>query len=123
MKNNVDVVSVSVDFPNVMEVYLPLMDLFLLVNYRPHSYNQANYLILIQFLLNCCVDKNILVVWDFGLPSLRWDDSGDISEGYITPLDRSFYESLLIAGLSQIVTQQTFPSSGNMLELILVSNS
>ena len=35
VKNNVEVVSVSADFPNVMEVYLPLWDLFLIVVYRP----------------------------------------------------------------------------------------
>ena len=86
-------------------------------------YNDANNAAIIQFLLDCCIDKNILVVGDFNLPFLRWDESGDIAEGYITPLDRSFYESFLMAGLSQIVTQPTFASSGNILDLILVSNS
>ena len=77
-----------------------LWDLYLLVVYRPpYSYNEEKNAALIQFFLDCCVDKNILVVWIliYLILSLRWDESGDISESYNTPLDRSFYESFLMA--------------------------
>ena len=44
------------------------------------------------FLVDFCVGKDVIVVGDFNLPSLRWNATGEMSDGYVKPIDRSFYE-------------------------------
>ena len=62
----------------------------------------------------------MLLLGNFNLPSLRWA-SEEIEPIYVTPLDQSFYDLFLILGLTQVVHDATFPSSGNILDLVLTS--
>ena len=60
---------------------------------------------------------------DFNLPTLRWDMDGDLVDGYVSPRDRSFLEAFQEAGLTQVVYEPTLVTSGNTLDIILVSNT
>ena len=64
--------------------------------------------------------KEIVVMGDFNLPTLKWDDEG--VEGLTTPTDRFFGDCFAECGLTQLVTDPTFYPSGNTLDLILCSD-
>ena len=51
-------------------------------------------------LVDFCVGKNVRVVGDFNLPSLHWNEMAELSDGYVSLLDRSFYEVFLESGLT-----------------------
>ena len=123
LKSGLEAVPVEIDVPNVLGVYIPLSDLYVVVVYRPPSNGDEENGTLARFVVDFSANRNVLMLGDFNLPSLRWNESGGVADGYITPLDRSFYESFLEAGLTQIVHLPTFVASGNTLDLILVSNS
>ena len=123
LREELDAVQVDVNVPNVLVVHLVEWGLYVVVVYRPPSYdNQAND-VLKQFILDFCFDKGVIVLGDFNLSSLRWSEQGDLLEGYVRPLDQEFYEVFLEVGLRQIVCQPTFALSGNTLDLVLVSNA
>ena len=44
-----------------------------------------------------------------------------MSDGYVSPLDLSFYEVILESVLTQLVIDPTYVSSSKTLDLILVS--
>ena len=48
---------------------------------------------------------------------------GELSDSYVSSLDRSFYEIFFQSGLTQLVTDPIFVLSENVLDLILVFNA
>ena len=74
---------------------------------------------MLDFLADFCSDKEVLILGDFNLPSLSWD-SDDVLM-HATRSDRLFFEVFMSLGLDQWVAECTFPRSGNILDLILVS--
>ena len=123
VKRGLDVVRVEVEVPNVLVVHAQKWNIYILVVYRPPSYSDVLNECLSRFIVSFCLDKNIIMLGDFNLPSLRWDVTGELVSGYISPRDRSFFEAFQEAGLTQIVHEQTLITSGNTLDLILVSNT
>ena len=57
--------------------------------YRPPSYTDIDNRVLIEFLMEFCNNKEVLIMGDFNLPSLDW--SGDnVLSNYILPNDQEF---------------------------------
>ena len=94
------IVSVQLDLelPNVTAVHLPDLELFVVGVYRPPSYVNTENQLLINFLGGFCVGKNVMVLGDFNLPSLKWQRQIPCAE-YVPPLEMAFYDAFLIAGL------------------------
>ena len=118
----VDVVEVDVDVPNVLVVFVPSWGIYVITVYRPPSYFELENEKLRDFISEFCLDKSVLLMGDFNLPSLDWAGEQPVLEQYVSPLDRSFYDVFLSVGLVQLVREQTHDISGNTLDLVLVSD-
>ena len=106
---------------NVIIVYLPRYKVYILTVYRPPSYDDAYDDVLIDFLLSFCVNKEVVLMGDFNLRSLKWHER-DMLTLHITSTDAKFYDAFVSTGLSQVVKVSTFYPSGNVLDLCLVSD-
>ena len=107
---------------NVLVIYLCDYDLYVVNVYRPPSNSLQDNEILIDFLLCFCSGKEIILQGDFNLPSLNWKLEDVLSE-YVTPLDNTFFEAFISAGLEQIVKESTFFPSGTILDLFFTTDS
>ena len=114
-------VPVGVGVDNVVVLFLSGLGLHVVSVYRPPSNSAEDNELLLAFLSEFCFGRSVLLVGDFILPSLKWSPDG-LGEGYVSPLDRSFYEVFSIVGLSQWVYEPTFLQSGNILDLVLSSS-
>ena len=121
VRESLDRVQVCVDLPNVVVVHLIKYDLFVLSIYRPPSFSEQENLNLMNFLLDFSVDKALVVLGDFNLPSLRWSADG-ASCTHVSRIDGMFRDCFIECGLTQWVDFGTFFPSGNTLELILTSD-
>ena len=120
IKDSLCPVAVEVFLPNVSIVYLNKFELFVISIYRPPSYSEEENNSLKAFLLDFCTSKNVIMMGDFNLPSLRWD--ADVpTAGYVPPLDMAFFEVFSLLGITQWVREATFISSDNVLDLIFTS--
>ena len=111
-------VPLNVDIPNVTCIQLVDMGIFVLSVYRPPSYNNIENATLINFLSDFCLGKEVVVLGDFNLPSLRWA-SYDLLNDYVAPLDLEFFSCFMQLGLNQWVQEGTFLGSNNILDLVL----
>ena len=114
-------VQVDVLLPNVAVVQLVDFDLYVLSVYRPPSYNSAENLALINFLIDFLPGKEILMLGDFNLPTLKWSVEL-VPDSYMSPNDSLFYDCFSECGLFQWVTFGTFFPSNNTLDLILTTD-
>ena len=69
------------------------------------------------------MSRRTLVLGDFNIPSLRWSSATSVLSHYVAPKDRYFYDVFSSAGLVQLVVEPTYVPSGNILDLVLVSDS
>ena len=74
---------------------------------------------LLNFLLNFCPGKEVVVMGNFNLPTIDW--SSDIFDGYIRPIDMQFLDCFSSLGLLQWIREPTFLLSDNILDLVLTS--
>lgn len=112
--------SINTSCPNCVTLRIPDLNIFVIAVYRPPSYEVSENRKLIDHLVAFCSDKEVLLLGDFNLPSLTWDR--DSIADYVLPTDRLFLEVFLGLGLSQLIEESTFPRSGNILDLILVTD-
>ena len=61
-----------------------------------------------QLLVDFCISKDVIVVGDINLPSPRWNEMGELSDSYVTRLDRSFHGVFLESGLMQLASDSTY---------------
>ena len=120
VRKNLKPVPFDVNIPNLAVVFLPAPALYIVSIYRPPSYDEVQNLQLREFLLEFCLDKEVIVLGDFNLPSLKWSSSNPIG-GYVSPVDASFFDIFSLLGLHQLVDEPTFALSSNVIDLILVS--
>ena len=114
-------VQVELNFPNLVAVHLVDLDLFVLSVYRPPSYSNEENCRLIDFICEFSVGKELVVLGDFNLPSLRWPMEDSRMLG-ISPVDRNFKDCFIECGLTQWVEFPTFFPSGNTLDLVLTTD-
>ena len=110
---------VEVPVANVVMVCLLDFDLFVLSVYRPPSYSQNENSLLISFLSDHLVGKEVVVMGDFNLPTLKWPLES-MAGNYVCPVDREFRDCFIQNGWTQWVEFSTFPS-GNTLDLVFTS--
>ena len=121
VSNDLKHIQIDVPIPNVVVVHLVDLELYVLSVYRPPSYNAEENLALLTFLSGFMPSKEVLLLGDFNLPSLRWSTEFAL-DSYISPTDSLFYDCFIECGLSQWVSFGTFFPSGNILDLILTSD-
>ena len=116
---------IDVPIANTYVVDVLKWDTFIIVYYRPPSYNDLEKDSLRTFLSEFCIHKNISILGVFNLPSIKWDAtrSDSVLPSRATPFDRSLHEIFLEVELTQLVFQPTFTASINILELILIPNT
>ena len=119
-----DILVDSVSFPmsNVLLFRLVKQDVFIMVVYRPPSYSDLENEALVHALRESIPGKEIIVVGDFNLPNIHWKLPGQLTFDHVPPLDSLFLDVFASTGLIQWVTEPTFPSSGNTLDLLLTSD-
>ena len=114
-------IKVEVSISNVVVVHLIDYDVYVMSVYRPPSYaTEANH-VLVAFLRTFSVGRELVILGDFNLPSLKWSEA-TVFDSYISPNDRLFYDCFVDCGLVQWVDFATFFPSGNILDLILTSD-
>ena len=86
-----------------------------MIVYHPPSYTAVQNDVLINYLMLFCANKEVIVVGDFNLPSLKWNR--DISRP--TSVDLKFFDCFTVLGLTQWVNQSTFLTFGNILEYFI----
>ena len=112
---------ISCAINNVVVVYLIDFNIYIVNVYRPPSNSAEDNDALVNFLIEFCFDKEVILQGDFNLPSLRWDEE-NLLDFYVTPLDRMFYNTFSSLGLSQVVRESTNYPSGNVIDLVHLSN-
>ena len=124
MKDNMKYVEVPCNMKNVVIIKLVDQDIFIFCVYRPpgSSYSNSENTLLVDTLREFCGDKEVIILGDFNLPTLRWD-ADDPAAGYITQVDRLFLDMFTDAGLTQIVKESTNFPSGNIIDLCLLTHA
>ena len=121
-KNSIKIVEVPVPIPNILCVHLIDFNLFCLVVYRPPTQPTQENDDLVRFMSAFCEDKETIIMGDFNLPSLKWNNNF-YETAYCTPNDRKFLDCFTSLGLSQVVQKPTHFPAGNTLDLCLVSDA
>jgi hypothetical protein len=113
-------IEVDIVLPNAAAILLTDVNVWCLVIYRPPSYDFEENARLINFLIDFCDGREVVIFGDFNLPSLKWKEN--ILNGYITPTDLNFLECFNTIGLTQWVDQPTL-TTGNTLDLVLTTET
>ena len=102
--------------------FFPSYQVYFIVVYRPPSNLDGDNEDLVNFLKDFCSNKEVVIMGDFNLSSLKWNSS-DLLSSSITPLDLEFYETFIDSGLQQVVKESTYYPAGSVLDLCLVTDS
>ena len=121
IRNNLKFVEITCDIKNVLIVKLLEQDIYIVILYRPPSYSLEENQSLSNFLQEFCNSKEVLLLGDFNLSTLRWSEE-DLMTSYIQPTDRHFLDAFMDLGLSQMVMEPTNFPSGNIIDLCLLSH-
>ena len=119
--NSLKYVTHQSNIKNCVAIELVDLKMLILAVYRPPSYSDAENSMLIDYLLTVCSDYEVLVLGDFNLPSLQWEKSDWMEKS--SGVDKQFMEAFISLGLTQWVKEATYPLSGNILDLILTTDS
>lgn len=112
---------VSYSMRNALLFRLAVQNVYILIVYRPPSYTAAENDTLVQVLESVISGKEIIIVGDFNLPNIEWLSIEELPSARVPPLDSMFLDVFNANGLIQWVVEPTFPSSGNILDLLLTS--
>ena len=121
--HEVQVDNVLCPMTNVLVFRLTKYNVYVVVVYRPPSYTHAQNQELLCLLDDVVRDREAIVVGDFNLPGISWDlhVHGFTNQG--SPMERQFVDTFNLLGLTQWITNVTFPRSGNTLDLLLSTES
>ena len=106
---------------NVIALHLTHYNLYIVTAYRPPSNNATENHEMIEALKNFMTSKDVILVGDFNLPSLKWKEPGRPIVAHCSGTDQAFLDLFDSLGLHQWVTVPTFPSSGNVLDLVFTT--
>ena len=119
VKDNIRYDNVNMSQTNCLSFRLTKLNMYVFVVYRPPSNSIDQNQVLIDFLLNSCADKEVVILGDFNLPSISWLNQKPCGTPSVT--DRKFLDMFDTLGLTQWISECTFPRSGNVLDLILTT--
>ena len=111
---------VEVPLPNVIVVFLCDFDIYILIIYRPPSNLVNDNEALLAFLSDFCFEKDVIIVGDFNLPTIKW--CNDIPDRHLSLLDERFFHLFNQLGLTQWIREPTYYPSRNILDLILTND-
>ena len=117
VKSHLKVGKITKPIPNVLAIHLTDYDLYVLTVYRPPSNSPDENTRLAEFLENFVTGKEVIILGDFNLPTIKWGDNSPDSQA--CRADKLFFESFSTLGLNQFVNEPTFIPSGNILDLAL----
>lgn len=120
VNKSINHVQIDCSCPNMCIIHLTTFNIYVIVAYRPPSYTYDENLVLIDFLLEFCYGKEVLVMGDFNLPTIKWTNGPILGEN-IAPRDMMFLECFSSLGLNQWVLEPTITTSNNILDLVLTS--
>ena len=120
IKNSITFVRVGCCCPNVCAIFLPKYKLHFILVYRPPSNSYIEDRLLIDFLLDFCIDKETVICGDFNLPDLDWKRRDCFFIEY-PPRVQPFVNAFISLGFTQWVAEATFWCSSNTLDLVLTS--
>ena len=103
-----------------MAIHLPSHNLYILLIYRPPSYDATQNQSLVDYIANFSVGKELILAGDFNLPSIKWNER--IPDLHITNVDSAFLDLFNSFGFHQWINEPTFIYSNNILDLILTSD-
>ena len=112
--------NVSTDHPNTLGVALPGQDLYILLIYRPPSNLPEDDQRLIDYIRDSCEGRNVCLMGDFNLPTIDWNAAPHHAT---SQRDRAFLDCFISLGLVQHITEPTFLHSGNILDLVLTTQT
>ena len=95
------------DCQNIDCIKLVRLGIIVIMVYRPTSNSSENNNHLSQFILNFSVDREIILIRDFILPSINWDNVHHF-QGHFEPTIQAFVDDFVSSGLSQWFTKSTF---------------
>ena len=107
---------------NVLIVHLFKLRVYLISVYRPPSSSNAEDAELMNFLIEFCMEREVIVQGDFNLPHINWASSEPFPNSTRKP-DSDFLDTFTSLGLQQVVRQSTVFPSGNILDLFLTNNA
>ena len=106
--------------PNIISFHLTAFDVHCLLVYRPPSNSSDVNNAVLRYITEFCTDKEVILIGDFNLPSIDWLVDPPTASNVT---DSSFLECFSSLGLTQWVHDCTYPRSGNILDLVLTSES
>ena len=110
------------NLPNVVVIYLFDFEIYVVNMYRAPSYSSDLNESLMNFLIDFCNDKEVVLQGDLNLPDLHWNDDV-VAPPSTGRLDLDFYHTFISVGLEQVVTDSTIFPSGNIIDLFLSTHS
>lgn len=121
VKSNIKIGNVNSEVPNTLALEMLPWKVYVVIVYRPPSNNNEANESLRTFIGTFCPEKEVIILGDFNLPSLKWNNL-NISE-HASPFDHSFLNTFTNLSLTQWIDQPTFFPSSNILDLVLTSES
>ena len=113
---NLHVDAVETPMPNLLSFRLSDLNMYIVLVYRPPSNTPAVNSELVQHIYSLCEDREVILLGDFNLPALDWLPSRPTRT--YPPLETDFLDAFDVLGLHQWVHEPTYPSSGNILDLV-----
>ena len=109
---------VSVLYKNALAFRIIHSNTYVGIVYRPPSYTAGENHELLIALQTWMTGKEIVLMGDFNLPGIAWQEDGAGHGINSTVMERSYLDMFDGLGLQQWVTEPTYPSSGNTLDLV-----
>ena len=122
ISDHIKYVRVDSTCENLVAVHLVELDVYIIAVYRPPSFTSGQNNCLLDFLRNFVFSREVILVGDFNLGSLRWSSPGSVGQGG-SGLDLQFLSCFSELGLTQHITSPTFYPCGSVLDLVLTSES
>ena len=114
---------ISYPASNVLMFRLISFNIHIIIVYRPPSYSNSQNEQLASLLESVTTGKESILLGDFNLPNVCWKSGEQPSISSATPTEALFIEAVNSVGLTQWVTEPTYPRSGNTLDLIFTTES
>ena len=117
--DSVQIDHVDMPIPNVLTFCLTSSNVQVVIVYRPPSNTPMANEQVASFIEQFCLDKEVIVLGDFNLPHINWNSKNQLRQ--LPTLETMFMDVFDGLGLTQWVSEPTFPRSGNTLDLVLTS--
>ena len=121
VKKNIPALRQRCELPNVLVIKLVHIDAHIVLIYRPPHVDTQLFSHLNAFFRQLhSSSKELCILGDLNFPGLTWNELSTTRGA--TPHEREYYDIFGDMGLTQIVKFPTFISSGNILDLVFLTD-